>query len=203
MRNGYFPNRENMCVGTALANALLALGDGTVAQRVFLNYRRHPLVWQSGGGNHMGVTARILHDLTDSIYNGKFYGALQGIAEERRGVLLKHFEGVQSSDQLELVLRTIEEDIAAGVIHFLDAGEQFSLPLFPCVVFTDASREYIVDADSVIQGSRKIDDRTKGHAIALLDGGCTIVDNGYPMHTRCDYDLKALRVTGALTITQH
>ncbi len=200
MRTGYFPNRGG-CVGSALANALLGFGDGMAAQNLFLNYRRHPLVWPIGG-NYIGVTSRILHDLTSGKYEGVLDGFIGGeTQEERKAALLGSLGGFNPAlPQLELVIAVTEEEIAAGRIHVLKGGDPLSIPYSPSVLFTNTTRKYIVDADNVIQGSVPTTERIDGHAIAHMDG--LLVDNGYPLHTRCELDLQVLSKIGVLTVNR-
>lgn len=59
------------CFGVALANALVVLNENSLAKKVIGECPKHPL--QQTSGTPLGLTTRLLNDLTGGLYSGTLY----------------------------------------------------------------------------------------------------------------------------------
>lgn len=124
MDQAYFINRGSECYNTALANALVELGDGPMAEAVFNNFQNHPLVGP-GMGVHIGAVTRLLSDLTEGKYEGTLYVnpylvSGDGLEEKTRGVF---------PDTWQEILQVIQEEKTRHkVIRVFNEGVPYNVP---------------------------------------------------------------------------
>ena len=122
MNKNYFPNRDKECFSSALANLLVEIGDKPTAKMVYDNFPKHPFVLSDGV--IMGVTTRLLVDLTGGRYQGVLYApVLNGKGIEN---IKKHYR-IKASE----VLKVIREEREKGRIRPLnDVCERLPRILF-------------------------------------------------------------------------
>ncbi len=68
----YFVGGPNECFRSALANALVLLGDRPAAQLAYDNYPKHPFALPKRGV-HLALTSRMVLDLTEGKYCGHLH----------------------------------------------------------------------------------------------------------------------------------
>jgi len=145
MRQLRFPNQEQECFGSCLANYFDLIEEYELAESVYQNFRRHPLV-RSDGAMLPSLSSRLVRDLTDNRYRGKYsYIPI----ENNLGEIVEQVLGVKKTEALQAIKQEIESGNAfetakieynrpALVLHY------FSKINF-CHWIVDVGHDWVID----------------------------------------------------------
>ena len=135
-----FPNRDNECFGSSLANYFEFNGENTLAEKVYNNFREHPFVASDGSVRTLLCT-RLVHDLTEGQYQSIF--KYLSFPQDTRETLSKDIGKYATK-----ALKAIDAEIKAGRLigglkSFGYQGQALVLQLLP----TRKLSHWIVDCD--------------------------------------------------------
>ena len=116
----YFPNKDNECFGCSLANLLVQKGDNDLARAVFENYRKHPLVADTGEMS-FGLSTRLVHDLTGGKYSATLY--CEDLITDLEQLTRKEFP-----EKAGLIVEAIREEYEKGRILINPEKVEYQLP---------------------------------------------------------------------------
>ncbi len=105
MYTTFFPNRDRECFGCSLANYFVLIGEPTLADKIYAEFRKHPFVCPDGQ-MYGTLATRLVSDLTDYLYNGELLCGSLSPLEEQDLIPLRE-------EQRPLALHAIQEEIAA------------------------------------------------------------------------------------------
>lgn len=155
MKRDYFPNRDGECYGSAVANALLLLGDNQSAKRFFDLYRNHSFV-DPDGGSFALLWPRILKELTDGKYEAKLHVDIHENLEQLVKKTYPH--------HWQEVLKVIEEEKSSGRIVEFPEELTYSPP---AIILTKKNGE----SHAILDASTLISPRpNKGYGTFIDDG---------------------------------
>lgn len=163
-----------------MANFLLATGEKELADKVFRTGKSHPFVSQTKGV-YGGLLRKVLFDLTDEAYTGRFFGILGNN-------WIEDIKNVYPTNSIEAIIAFCTE-VETG--RFVYSSGCSGLP----AIIAIAPETVPV----CVNGIREMQPNSRGlqHAIVWVSYK-TFIDNGYEM----SYDPNKLNFRGVLEINK-
>ena len=137
----YFPNRNLECFSSSLANLLMEKKDRKLAKSVFENYRSHPLVGDSGV-MHLGISTRLVHDLTKGKYEATLY--CEDLMTD-----LKQLTDATFPEITDKIVKIVQEEFNTGKVVINPGTVNYE---YPAMLYLkgDIRSHWVVDAGNTL-----------------------------------------------------